>query len=340
MRVSVIVPVYNVQNYIRECILSILNQTFRDFEIIIINDGSKDKSIEHIKDLVNDNENIILINQENGGLSNARNTGLRIATGEYISFVDSDDYIGKNFLATLYSEAKEFDLDIACGNYIKFDENKKNPIRERDEKLYTKTAVTGVQFLYDQLEVRNYKMEVWDDLYKKTFLDNNNLTFLEGLMHEDDLFTPLALLAAQRVKLVRNHDYFYRQRATSITGIGNEEKSIKNVIVIINFLKEKYLAEENSFKKKTLAKIIYYLSVRVVLLILKGKFKQKKELYKLLNVKITEREYDFNPTFESKLRFFLLKNVPSIYGTIVNTKRKNKRKLKKNKVECEIGYEV
>lgn len=322
MKVSVIVPVYNVQAYIRESVLSILNQTMCDFEVIIVNDGSTDQSIEIISDLIDEYDNITLINQENKGLSNARNTGLKVANGEYISFVDSDDFIGENFLATLYKEAKKYDLDIACGSYIRFYENKKFFQDSREDELYTKTEITGVEFLYCQLKKNNYRMEVWDDLYKRSFLEKNSLIFYDGLMHEDELFTPLALLAARRVKLVKDYNYFYRQRSTGIMGSGSKQKSIKDLIKIINLLNDEFLIEKNTFKKKALSKSINHLVIITAFRI--AIYKKKKYFYKLLNVRDIKTTiwFDSNLALKVKFKFFFLEKMPSLYAFIINFKYK------------------
>ena len=104
-RLSIIVPIYNVEKYLPRCIESILNQTFKDFELILVNDGSTDSSYEILKEYENKYDNFRVINQKNGGLSAAKNAGIKIAKGEYIAFLDSDDYLDKNFLETLYNMA-------------------------------------------------------------------------------------------------------------------------------------------------------------------------------------------------------------------------------------------
>ena len=120
-KISLIIPVYNVQEYIEKALQSVVNQTFKDFEVIIVNDGSKDQSVEIVKKFIRKYDNFRLINQENQGLSGARNTGLKEAKGEYIAFIDSDDFIENNFLEELYNLAVDNDADISycnCKIYI------------------------------------------------------------------------------------------------------------------------------------------------------------------------------------------------------------------------------
>ena len=114
MKVSVIVPVYNVEKYIEKCLLSIQNQTFTDFECLVINDGTKDKSIEVAKKVVGNDPRFRFFDKENGGLSDARNFGIEKASGEYLCFIDSDDYIHEELLELTYMMGKEYDSDIVC----------------------------------------------------------------------------------------------------------------------------------------------------------------------------------------------------------------------------------
>ena len=114
IKISVIIPVYNVEKYLRRCLDSVINQTFRDLEIICVNDGSTADSLHIFEEYKKQDDRIILLNQENMGQGNARNIGLKIARGEYIGFVDADDWIDLNFFEKLYEAAKKYDADVAC----------------------------------------------------------------------------------------------------------------------------------------------------------------------------------------------------------------------------------
>lgn len=251
MKVSVIVPVYNVEEYIEQCILSLLNQKFQDFEIIVVNDGSKDNSIEKIQYLINKYENIRLINQKNAGLSAARNTGLKNSKGKYISFVDSDDWVESNFLKNLYVAAEENDADIVCAGYKKVYENtdKKDEVMVRSAELIETQIISGEEALLYQYEHSEYRMEVWDDLYRREFLFENDLLFEEGYLHEDEMFTPLALLKANRVKFIDDISYCYRQRDNSIMNSLKNEKHAKSLLKASeSLLKYTNLTEDKSLK--------------------------------------------------------------------------------------------
>ena len=134
-KVSVIVPIYNNEKYLKECLDSICNQTLTDIEIICVNDGSEDNSLKIIEEYKQKDNRIILINQDNLGVSAARNNGIKIATGEYIGFVDSDDYIDNDFYEKLYNAAKHNDSDMAVAGIIRFKGARKRYMLKFNEKL-------------------------------------------------------------------------------------------------------------------------------------------------------------------------------------------------------------
>lgn len=318
-KISVIIPVYNVEKYIRECIISVLNQSIKDIEIIIVNDGTIDNSIKRIDDLITINRNIKLINKENGGLSSARNEGLKYASGEYIAFIDSDDYISQDFLEILYNEAKYHDLDIAIGNYSKLYENGKVTTKKRANELYTENVIKGDEFLYHQLKLNDYKMEVWDDLYRRAFLIENNIKFYDNLLHEDEEFTPRVLLSAQKVKLVNTDGYMYRQRDNSIM---NQKINIKNIDSLKQILDEMIILYNNSdskLTKKCISRVLNYLTNELISKIKNSNLKNKYELYKSINIKTIKPiiEYDCKLKMRSKLKFTLISNSPQIYERLV-----------------------
>ncbi len=165
VKISVIVPAYNVEKYISGCLVSLVNQTFREFEIIVINDGSTDNTADIINSFKKQSKNIILINTSNQGLSAARNLGIYNAKGEYIAFIDSDDWIDKNFLENLYSASINTNSDIACANIIKSKNNvhrmlikyeKFDTYKSLDEKIHA-------------CGIPNY-CYVWNKLYKRTLI--------------------------------------------------------------------------------------------------------------------------------------------------------------------------
>ena len=161
--VSIVIPVYNVEKYIEKCLLSVINQTYKNLEIIIVNDGTKDNSLKICEKIKQMDERVKIINQKNGGLSCARNTGIDNANGEYICFVDSDDFLENDFVEVLLNFAKEKNVDICACDFWYIDENdKKWTLKEKNDKMYS-----NIEAIKDIL-LDNQKTEVmtWNKIYK------------------------------------------------------------------------------------------------------------------------------------------------------------------------------
>ena len=321
MKVSVIVPIYNVENYIYECIASIIKQTLQDIEIILVNDGSTDDSIIKIQKLIDNNKNIRLINKENGGLSSARNTGLQFATGDYVAFIDSDDYIEPSFLQQLYEEAIKYNLDIAIGGYKKLYSNIYESIK-RNNNLVDIGVTTGVNFLKNEMKCKDYRMEVWDVLYRREFLEKNNLTFEEGLVYEDELFTPLALFKATRVKLIETNGYIYRQRQNSIMSNKPNINHINSTKYLIDKFIEYFYATSSEDIKYIVSRNLISLTSGYEKKIILSDLKNKKQLLKKIkDIKlINAMKYTKELTFKQKFRYFLLRYSSTLFYYYINLK--------------------
>lgn len=255
IKISIIIPVYNVEEYIEQCLKSVLDQTLQDIEIIIVNDGTKDNSMKKIERYLNDSR-IKVINKENGGLSSARNTGLKAAQGEYISFIDSDDFVEKTMMKDLYTSINNKNYDIAFSKVIEYD-NKNNILNKRvDKNEFTSFEKKGI-YLIEEAGI-----EVWNKIYNRNFLLKNNLFFQEGIIHEDDLFTRKCFFLAKKVKYVDKYHYYYRvNRDGSImnsikTSLKEKRKhSYKVIIKELMELEQNY--KENRFKSIYLKLIIF-----------------------------------------------------------------------------------
>ncbi len=207
--VSVIVPVYNVALFLADCLDSIVNQTLQNIEIIAINDGSTDKSAEILEQYAQKDKRIKVITQENKGLSAARNVGINEAQGEFISFVDSDDWIDPAFLEKLYQAATAQKADIACcGIYWYGPEGKVTWIYEYPE---TSIALT----LKEKLD--KFRIPVWNKIYNREKLIKNNLFFREGVRFEDTYFTMKTMESLGKGVWVTGVYYHYRYNLTAIT---------------------------------------------------------------------------------------------------------------------------
>jgi len=210
-KISVIVPVYNVENYVTKCIESIINQTYNNLEIIIINDGSTDKSGDICEYYANKDDRIILMQQENQGLSMARNNALNIASGDYIGFVDSDDWIKEDMFYTLYSNAIAYDADISmCNFYYVNSAGENTPYSNENE---------GIKILEGNIKIaHNIRLSnnvVWNRLYKRYLFDN--IRFPKGKAFEDIFVMYKLVDNANKIVLISDCKYYYLRRETGIT---------------------------------------------------------------------------------------------------------------------------
>lgn len=226
MKLSIIIPVYNVEKYIRPCVESLLTQrlTESDYEVILVNDGSQDRSLEQIEDILHSHQNFIVLDQKNQGLSAARNLGLSTAKGEYILFLDSDDLLIPNTLLTLLQHAMASQADLIVADFVKVSNETINNLtadeaNHLDGELEEKSGIEF--FLHDFNPKQCY---VWRSLYKKSFLDDNQLRFIPGLYFEDVPFTTRCYLMASKCLKVPLVFYIYRQRKDSIVATINIEK--------------------------------------------------------------------------------------------------------------------
>lgn len=215
MLFSVIIPVYNVEKYLRECLDSVLNQTFSDWEAVCVNDGSTDGSAGILEEYSAKDERFRVIEQTNAGLSAARNTGMENAKGDYVLFLDSDDWLELNALEVLAGNLVGGDMVCFTGRRYLEAEKRYCPSDQLEERQYQ----SGTDYYNENaLRRRDFAFVcVVLRAYKHSFLVENDLRFKEGIFHEDNLFTPLACFFAQGVRVINDCLYDYRVRANSIT---------------------------------------------------------------------------------------------------------------------------
>lgn len=249
IKISVIIPVYNASEYIAQCINSVTTNTFKDIEIICVNDGSTDNSLEILTGLSEKDSRIIVLNKENGGPSAARNMGLDIAKGEYISFVDSDDYIHEKTYEFLYTELKKNNLDQLYFSAVSvFDDDVENQFGEF-KNLYKRNGsypdvVTGKKLFCSMVENKEFRPTPWSLISKREFYESYKLRFFNGLLHEDNLFIIQSLAFAERVKFYNVNLYNRRIHKDSIMTGNNDLKRVYSYYKIIKILEQ--FAKENN----------------------------------------------------------------------------------------------
>jgi glycosyltransferase involved in cell wall biosynthesis len=245
MHFSIIIPVYNVEPYLRQCLDSVLKQNYSDYEMICINDGSTDNCLSILQEYKERDGRIKIIDQDNHGLSAARNAGMKAASGEYILLLDSDDWLEPEALQTLTSGQKGEDMICFNGKRHFEDGRKESPDQGiTEEKLtgwdyYNKYALVPRKFHFVCTVLR---------LYRRVFLLQNNLFFKEGILHEDNLFTPLACYYAQSVRVIPEILYVYRIRTGSIMQTP-DIKHLHDTILVANQLAAFFIPIQTIDKK-------------------------------------------------------------------------------------------
>ena len=259
-KISVIVPVYNQEKFLDECVISIMNQTYKNLEIILVDDGSTDSSLEICEGYRKLDKRIKVIHKENGGLPSARNAGLDVAKGKYIMFCDSDDYFLPNSCELLLNEMNKRKADYVVGNYINSDE---------EGKLWDDPVFSQKEYKNFRLSINDYKKSfyimsssVCNKMFRRSFLKKWNMRFTEGVPAEDAIFTTYCFIKSKRTYYIKDIMYVYRQRnGTSIStnnnlnyfkGISKAYKYIYN-----NFKDNNELGFYRYFYLKTLFYIMY-----------------------------------------------------------------------------------
>jgi len=243
---SIIVPVYNVEQYLRDCLDSVVAQTYTDYELICVNDGSTDGSQFILEEYQQKYPQITIISQQNKGLSAARNAGIQAAKGNYLFFLDSDDWIESNALEVLAQ--KQAGEDMVCFNGRRIFENDRP---EQPETGISESGLSGWEYYtkYALVPRKFHFVCTVLRLYRREYMLKNNLFFEEGIYHEDNLFTPFACYYAQRVKVIPDSLYVYRIREGSITQTVHL-KRLFDMLIVANKLSAFFIPIEDLDKRQ------------------------------------------------------------------------------------------
>lgn len=344
VKISVVVPVYNVEDYLEDCLDSLTKQTFKDIEIICINDGSPDNSLAILEEYASKDPRMKVYSQENGGHAVATNRGISMATGEYLFLMDSDDVLELNALELSYNMAEEKKVDFVIFKAINYN-------NARDE--YYETEVYSMKNVYNKVgdNVFNYKdvsefmfeMSVtpWSKLYRRDFIVKNNITFPEGLIFEDNVFFYNALLSAERICFLDEFLFVRRWYSTSSTTAG--DLRFLNSIDVTNLLIKTFEehGEYENFKKnlwnfKIDKNMMRYRKV-------KNEFKEtffkqlKKDFLKILENPRYIKDIKENLSYRNKKIFeqFLISSNPFEYDMIRDT---YSNKMKSNNLVNELTF--
>lgn len=324
--ISVIVPIYKVEPYLRRCLDSIVNQTYTNLEIILVDDGSPDSCPAICDEYAAKDNRIVVIHKENGGLSDARNAGLDICKGEYISFVDSDDWVDEEYVNSFVEiTKKEEDYDIIAANHFVCTREKIVPsCFSRDQKISHKKNILTA---YCQLET--IPICAWNKLYNTYFLKKNRLLFREKLLFEDQLYGLQCSTKANKVRLIPQVHYYYNVRQDSIMNsakISMEKRIFSWSIILQESIKilnnnETPIQNKNSF---ILHKIEEALSTSI------KSFSEFRYAYHKIKESLHEKPLHYWEITSKKLKkifFFILQNIPSVipeYLLYRHLKKRNK----------------
>lgn len=253
IKLSIIVPVYNVAEYLERCLNSLINQTLNEIEIICVNDGSTDNSLHILEKFAGLDKRIKIINQKNKGLSGARNTGIKLVQGEYFGFLDSDDWVDLDYFEKLYKRAKNCDADISLGDFIrkgKFKHKIRLKLNKEEEFVGDNEKFYGSQFYHFPC--------VWNKIYKTSKF--NDLRFIEGIYFEDGPYTIQALHRANKVVTCCNTYLYYFINPNSIVKTLNKKKEqdmYNSSKFILNYIKNNMQIQDKGIYYETFAQKLW-----------------------------------------------------------------------------------
>ena len=219
LKLSVIVPIYQVEDYLPRCLDSILNQTFHDFELILVNDGTKDNCPRIMEEYAAKDSRIKQIHKQNGGLSSARNAGLEIARGTYISFIDSDDFIAPELFEDALAAAQRADADLVLWNYQKtYDDRLEDAYLNMKDEVLDLTELGLKSYFYQYWFPYKHGVEAWNKLYRRDIIQQNQLMFQPNneILAEDTLFSAMYLMHTRKIAALSKPYYYYYMRSGSI----------------------------------------------------------------------------------------------------------------------------
>lgn len=290
-KVSIIVPVYNVEKYVSRCLDSCVNQSFEDIEIICVNDGSTDRSLEILEAYARFDSRVKIISKENGGLSSARNVGVEAAQGEYILYVDSDDYISSTTVERVYDNAQKNNSDVVIFDYYwlraKASERRALTIEPFGNKYVNST------FNADSVDTDAYKyvpVSAWIKLYRTDLLKNNGITFDEGLIYEDISYWAKVFVKAKRISYLNEPLYAYMVGREDQIMARNDEK-LFDIIKIYEIVEKEFKASGYFEKYKSSIDILMVMDSLKKLSVIKPELRE--DLFNALKSLNKTIDYDY-----------------------------------------------
>ena len=331
MDLSIIVPIYNVGKYVRTCIESIYRQGLEEkkFEVILVNDGTKDHSMEMIADIISQHDNITVINQENQGLSVARNNGMAKAKGEYIFMIDSDDLLIDNSIGVLLEKALESKVEVMTADYLQMGNKEiesflSTPLQNKTRSPQIDEA-TGEDFLKEE-----YCRNVWRNLYRREFLQANNITFIPGITAQDVPFANECYLKAKKCLKAQWPFIIYRWGNPSQATMYFNTKKAKDLSIVIQriwgFTKLSNLSTASRQKQKDITYAYFY---RLISATTYGHIKSLPDQYEIINYMLQlEPDLSFQNGIKQRILTMMYHNMPHILIRSFHFLEKMKKRLR------------
>ena len=313
-KISIIIPIYKVEDYISKCIKSVIAQSYHNLEIILIDDGSPDRCGDICDDYAERDSRIRVIHRQNGGISAARNSGLEVATGEYVLFVDSDDYIHPDMVERMHDVALNKQADVVVCDYVKVNEDEEIEIPEESRQVIDITEDNRLNYMLGETKI--IFTVVWNKLYKRKLFQN--IRFPEGKLHEDEFVTYKLLHSAGKVCYLKDAFYYYVQRTSSIMGEGINLKTLQR----LDAFQERML-----FYQKRNMQDYYYQMLNHYRYFLNdfikngyGKRKELKPYKEYYRKQIRKYVWKLNACLKTKIGFILFALSPGLYNRLMPEK--------------------
>lgn len=302
VEVSIIIPVFNVEKYVEDSLLSALNQDFKDIEYIIVDDCGTDNSMNIVNNIIASfpqRKIKVIKHLSNKGLSEARNTGLKESSGKYVFFMDSDDTITLNCISKHYASLQKNNADFTVANIN----------LEGAKSIHIKPIVKTIENLtpIKSFLLRKWNTSAGNKLYKKIFITNNNIRFIPNIYFEDILWSFNTALYAKRISIVEDYTYNYKIHNNSITTQRNNSKKIESLIYVLNYL----LRNQNKIDeidKSVFNKYINFWRLNTAMLLLQfnGSYEEQCKYYKIVKQLKYHNDYDLYNSI-LKLPYFMFK---------------------------------
>ena len=313
MDLSIIVPIYNAEKYVRTCIESIYKQDLneKNFEVIIINDGTTDRSMEFISDIIRQHSNIIVIDQENQGLSMARNNGMAKAKGEYLLMIDSDDLLIANSVSILLEKAIETKAEIVTADYIQMNNDEieiylTDSFQNKKEGLIIE-ELTGDDFLKEE-----YCRNIWRNLYKREFLKSNNISFIPSITAQDVPFANECYLKAKKCLNIQWPFIIYRWGNSTQTTMYFTFKKAQDLCKVITTLWSfTRISNLSTVARQKQIDITYAYFYRLISASTYGHIKELPTMFEIIDyMKQLEPGLSFQNGMKQKIWTYMYKNIP------------------------------